>query len=70
MPTVFKADDLCFDVYSPDHPPPHVHVFSGWVEAVIRITDHQLMYPSKMKKKQLQQAFRIIQEQQAFFLAQ
>jgi hypothetical protein len=37
MPTVYIERGFSFRIYAKDHPPPHVHVFRGGNEVVIKL---------------------------------
>lgn len=46
---------LHIGMYRKDHPPPHVHLFYGAFEAIMRISDGQLL-AEYVPKKQLREA--------------
>jgi hypothetical protein len=70
MPTVKIEAGLHFDMYAPDHAPPHVHVFDGIEEAVLTLAGQELMYPTRIKAKRLKLACLVVQNNLDFFLAQ
>jgi hypothetical protein len=48
-------------MYRKDHPPPHVHLFYGAFEAIMRISDGQLL-AGYVPKRQLREARSMCQQ--------
>jgi len=72
MPTVLRVDGLQFVIWLNDHPPPHVHVFSGEAEAKIELgeTDGypRLIENRRMRRNDLAKALKCVFEHRSMLL--
>lgn len=61
MPTIKIIDSIKIDIYSREHPPPHVHVLYSGYEILIEIKTLKI-YAGQLPKTQYNKAFNWIKE--------
>lgn len=62
MPTVLRKDGFRIVIWTNDHEPMNVHIFTGEGEAVINIEDAKLVQVWEMSPRLVRQAKRIVEE--------
>lgn len=69
MPTIHTENGFRFFIPTNDHGPAHIHVSKGGRDAKLSLVpDIYLLGETKMKMKDLSEAFAIVERQQAAFL--
>jgi len=72
MPTVLRIDGLRFVLWSNDHAPPHIHVFSAEAEARIELGElngyPRLIENRRMNKSDLAKALKGVFEHRSMLL--
>ena len=67
MPTIKIIDSVKIDLYSREHPPPHLHAIYADFEALITIRDFEI-YAGRLPKAQLFKVINWAKENQEMLL--